>query len=58
MAGLSVLEKPTASSMTIAEVAHHRGFASTAHFSDAFTARFGERAGDVRRRAVLARSVA
>lgn len=53
----TMLEKPAVSSMTIAEVAHHCGFASAAHFSNAFTARFGERAADVRRRAVLARSL-
>jgi AraC-like DNA-binding protein len=47
----SLLDKPAASSMTIAEVAHHCGFASAAHFSSAFSSRFGERATDVRRRA-------
>lgn len=47
----SLLEGPSAASTTVAEVAHRCGFASAAHFSGAFTARFGERASDVRRRA-------
>ena len=53
----TMLEDPAAGTMTIAEVAHHCGFASAAHFSNAFTARFGERAAEVRRRAVLARAL-
>ncbi|GAA1124771.1 helix-turn-helix domain-containing protein [Nocardioides aquiterrae] len=52
-----LLEKPAATSMTIAEVAHHCGFTSAAHFSTAFTTHFGERASDVRRRAVAARAI-
>ncbi|MBC9735175.1 helix-turn-helix domain-containing protein [Nocardioides marmotae] len=52
-----LLEKPAATSMTIAEIAHHCGFSSAAHFSHAFTTHVGERASDVRRRAVAARAV-
>ena len=53
----AMLRKPGAVSMTIAEVAHACGFVSADHFSRAFGARFGERATDVRRRAVSARAV-
>ncbi|MEU3786430.1 AraC family transcriptional regulator [Streptomyces sp900129855] len=53
-----LLETPAVTSMTIAEVAYQCGFTSAAHFSSAFTARFGERAGEVRRRAVAARAIA
>lgn len=53
-----LLVTPAAASMTIAEVAHHCGFTSAAHFSSAFTARYGERATDLRRRATAARSAA
>jgi AraC-like DNA-binding protein len=56
-AARSLLEKPAANSMTIADVAHHCGFASAAHFSSAFSSRFGERATDVRRRAPAARAL-
>jgi len=56
-AARALLKKPEATSMTIAEVAHRCGFGSAAHFSNAFTTRFGERASDVRRRAVAARSL-
>jgi AraC-like DNA-binding protein len=52
-----LLEKPAATSMTIAEVAHHCGFSSAAHFSNAFTSHFGERASEVRRMAAVARAV-
>jgi AraC-like DNA-binding protein len=52
-----LLEKPAAISMTIAEVAHHCGFASAAHFSSAFTTHFGETASDVRRKAAAARAI-
>ncbi|MFF4779855.1 helix-turn-helix domain-containing protein [Streptomyces griseorubiginosus] len=52
-----LLEKPAATSMTIAGVAHHCGFTSAAHFSHAFTTHFGERASDIRRGAVTARSL-
>lgn len=53
----TLLEKPAATSMTIAEVAHHCGFTSAAHFSSAFTTHFAERASDVRRRAAAARAI-
>jgi transcriptional regulator GlxA family with amidase domain len=53
-----LLEKPAASSSSIAEVAHHCGFASAAHFSSAFRTHFGETASDVRRRATAARAIA
>jgi len=43
--------------LTVAEVAHRCGFASATHFSSAFKARFGETAGDVRRRAAAARTI-
>ncbi|MFI5895044.1 helix-turn-helix domain-containing protein [Actinoplanes sp. NPDC051513] len=46
----SLLERP-ATTTTVAAVAHRCGFASAAHFSNAFRAHFGERASDVRRRA-------
>lgn len=52
-----LLEKPAATSMTIAEVAHHCGFTSAAHFSSAFSGQYGERASDVRRRAAAARAI-
>jgi AraC-like DNA-binding protein len=54
----ALLQQPAATSMTIAEVAHQCGFTSAAHFSNAFTSRFGERATDVRRRATAARTTA
>jgi AraC-like DNA-binding protein len=54
----ALLQKPEATSMTIAQVARDCGFASAAHFSNAFTSRFGERATDVRRRATVARAAA
>lgn len=56
-AARKLLEKPAATSMTIAEVAHRCGFASAAHFSTAFTKRFGERASDMRRRATATRAI-
>jgi AraC-like DNA-binding protein len=46
-----LLERPSTSTRTVAAVAYRCGFASAAHFSNAFRARFGERASDVRRRA-------
>jgi AraC-like DNA-binding protein len=49
-AARSLLERPGPA--TIAAVAHRCGFASAAHFSTAFSSRYGERANDVRRRAV------
>lgn len=52
-----LLEKPEAVTLTVAEVAHRCGFASATHFSSAFKARFGETAGDVRRRAAAARTI-
>jgi AraC-like DNA-binding protein len=53
----AMLEGPAATSMTIAEVAHHCGFASAAHFSSAFTTHFGETASDVRRAAAARRAI-
>jgi len=53
----ALLREPKASSRTIAQVARDCGFTSAAHFSNAFTSRFGERASDVRRRATVARTV-
>jgi AraC-like DNA-binding protein len=47
----------SATSTTIAEVAHRCGFASAAHFSTAFSSHFGERATDVRRRALAAHAL-
>ncbi len=52
-----LLGKPAATSMTIAEVAHHCGFTSAAHFSSAFSTHFGETASDVRRREAAARAI-
>ncbi len=51
----ALLQQPTAARLTVAEVAHRCGFASAAHFSGAFAARYGERASDVRRRAAATR---
>ncbi|WP_433755759.1 AraC family transcriptional regulator [Nocardia sp. CA-135398] len=56
-AARALLQTPEATSMTIAEVARRCGFVSAAHFSNAFTRRFGERPSDVRRRAVVTRSL-
>jgi transcriptional regulator GlxA family with amidase domain len=53
----ALLQRPEAASMTIAAIARECGFTSAAHFSTSFTSRFGERARDVRRRAVVATSV-
>jgi AraC-like DNA-binding protein len=50
-AARGLLERPAANAMTVAAVAHRCGFASAAHFSNAFRACFGERASDIRRRA-------
>jgi AraC-like DNA-binding protein len=50
-AARTMLQKPAASPMTVAGVAHHCGFTSAAHFSSAFTARYGERATELHRRA-------
>ena len=50
-AARSLLEEPAAGARTVAAVAHRCGFASAAHFSNAFRAHFGERASDVRRNA-------
>lgn len=52
-----LLEGPTSTPTTIAEVAHHCGFASAAHFSGAFATHFGETASEVRRRAAAARAL-
>lgn len=52
----TLLERPAGASMTIADIAHRSGFASAAHFSSAFVARFDRRASDVRRDAIAARS--
>jgi AraC-like DNA-binding protein len=57
-AAQALLHLPKATSMTIADVAHQCGFISVAHFSNAFSSRFGERATDVRRRATAARASA
>jgi AraC-like DNA-binding protein len=53
----ALLQSPEAASMTVAAIGHECGFTSAAHFSHSFTSRFGERATDVRRRAVIATSV-
>jgi AraC-like DNA-binding protein len=50
-AARALLQRPGATSLMIAEVAHRCGFTSAAHFSGAFASRFGERAAEVRRRA-------
>lgn len=55
-AARALLRTPAATSMSVAEVAHHCGFTSAAHFSHTFTAHFGERASDVRRQAAAARA--
>ncbi|MFC1436796.1 AraC family transcriptional regulator [Streptacidiphilus sp. N1-10] len=54
----AMLQRPGSSATTVAETAHACGFASADHFSRAFAARFGERATDLRRRAVAARAMA
>lgn len=53
----TLLERTVANSLTIAEVAQLSGFTSAAHFSNAFTSHFGRRPSDVRREAVVARSI-
>jgi AraC-like DNA-binding protein len=55
-AARALLESPAAPA-TVAEVARRCGFTSPAHFSNAFSSRFGERASDVRRRALAARAI-
>jgi AraC-like DNA-binding protein len=50
-AARAMLQTAAASPTTIGEVAHHCGFTSAAHFSSAFTARYGERASQVRHHA-------
>jgi len=50
-----LLDHPATAPRTVAEVARRSGFASISHFSTAFTARFGERATDVRRQALANR---
>jgi len=50
-----LLSQPATAPRTVAEVARRCGFASVAHFSTAFTARFGERPTDVRRQALANR---
>lgn len=52
-----MLEERTTAATTVAEIAHRCGFTSAAHFSHAFSARFGERAADVRRRAAASRTL-
>ncbi len=51
------LTTPSAASTTIAEIAHDCGFTSATYFSNAFASKFGARASDVRRDAVIARSM-
>ena len=46
------LQSPGTPDLTVAEIARQCGFASAAHFSGAFRSHFGERAVDVRRRAL------
>jgi AraC-like DNA-binding protein/mannose-6-phosphate isomerase-like protein (cupin superfamily) len=46
-----LLQGHEAATLTIADTAHRCGFSSVSRFSSAFTARFGEHASDVRRRA-------
>jgi len=53
----TLLERADRSSPTVAQVARQCGFSSAAHFSSAFGTRFGERATDVRRRALASRNV-
>ncbi|KAA0923551.1 hypothetical protein CH256_18925 [Rhodococcus sp. 05-2254-6] len=53
----TVLTSPSGRSTSIAEIAASCGFSSAAYFSSAFSARFGARASDVRRDAVVLRSV-
>jgi AraC-like DNA-binding protein len=53
----AMLQKSRATPMSVAEIARQCGFMSVAHFSNAFAARFGERASDVRRKAVAARGL-
>jgi len=48
-----LLTQPTEAPATVAEVARRCGFTSASNFSHAFTARFGERAVDVRRKAFV-----
>nr|WP_300047129.1 AraC family transcriptional regulator [uncultured Nocardioides sp.] len=52
----ALLERQSAAGTTIAETARRVGFTSPAHFSHAFVDRFGLRASDVRREAIIARA--
>lgn len=52
----AMLIRPLGASATVAEVALACGFSSARYFSSAFVARFGQRASDVRRDAVIGRS--
>jgi AraC-like DNA-binding protein len=45
------LEQQSFATMTIADISTRCGFRSNAYFSSAFTARFGQRPSDVRRKA-------
>jgi AraC-like DNA-binding protein len=51
-AARDLLQGREAATVTIREAAHRCGFLSVSRFSSAFTARFGEHASDIRRRAV------
>ncbi|WP_426244456.1 helix-turn-helix domain-containing protein [Nocardioides sp. LHG3406-4] len=55
-AARALLQRPETAALTVADVARRCGFTSAAHFSNAFTTRFGERPSDVRRDAVAARA--
>jgi AraC-like DNA-binding protein len=57
-AAKALLHRREAASMTISEVAKRCGFTSITHFSRSFSLRFGERASDVRRRAIQQRVLA
>ncbi|GAA1387665.1 helix-turn-helix domain-containing protein [Pseudonocardia kongjuensis] len=52
-----LLRGPAGTALTVAEIAGRCGFRGTAHFAREFTARFGERPSQVRRRAAAARTV-
>lgn len=50
-AARNMLEQQSFATMTIADISTRCGFRSNAYFSSAFTARFGQRPSDVRRKA-------
>nr|WP_271213379.1 AraC family transcriptional regulator [Rhodococcus wratislaviensis]GLK40455.1 transcriptional regulator [Rhodococcus wratislaviensis] len=53
----ALLHDPALAATTIAEIARRCGFTSSAHFSHAFSLHYGQRATEVRHRAIVAHSM-